>query len=112
MKDESNVKNVGWTIGTYCNANCSHCYSYKIRQQQNFLTKSEIEKIIERIVESDIETLNLGGNEPIYTNGSNMNETLLPFILEKVTDAGIKVGITTNGVTLNYLYEKFPKIFS
>lgn len=68
--------------------------------------------IINELVELGVKTVNLGGNEPIFTNGPNINDTLLPFIIKELTHAGIVTGFTTNGITFNYLYKNHLDILS
>jgi radical SAM protein with 4Fe4S-binding SPASM domain len=53
--------------------------------------------------------VNLGGNEPIFTNGPNPKDTLLPYIIRSLYDAGIVVGLTTAGITLTYLERFYPE---
>jgi radical SAM protein with 4Fe4S-binding SPASM domain len=106
----SKIKNIGWSIGYYCNAKCKHCYSWISRQNRSYLTKEETDVIIERMAEQKVKTLNLGGNEPIFTHGSNISTTMLPYIIKKVTDRGIKIGITTNGITAVYLYKHYKDV--
>jgi len=110
IKMRAKVKNIGWSVGYYCNARCRHCYSWISRQNCSYLTKDEIDRIIERLVEQKVETLNLGGNEPIFTHGSDISRTMLPYIIKKVTDEGIKIGITTNGITALYLYKHYKDV--
>ena len=109
-KVENKIKNVGWSLGNHCNAHCKHCYSWDQRQDELDLTKEDIETVISKLEELEVETLNLGGNEPIFTSG-NIKDTLLPYIIEKTTKAGIKIGITTNGISAVYLHQNFHDIF-
>jgi len=108
---ETKIKNVGWSLGSYCNARCKHCYSWRQRQSKLDLTKEEIDIIISKLKRLEVETLNLGGNEPIFTSGADIKKTLLPYIIEQTTSSGIKIGITTNGITAVYLHRHFPDIF-
>lgn len=97
--------NVGWSIGSYCNAQCNHCYSWKNRENNsNILTHEEVEIIIEKLISYNVETVNFGGNEPIFTCGSDLTQTMLPFIIKRLHNAHIKCGITTNGFTMLYLF--------
>ena len=98
------VQNVGWTVGNYCNATCGHCYSWKVRKEGGeFLSAAEVDRIVEQLVRLGVRTVNLGGNEPIYTHGSDIKMTLLPYIIRGLTKANITVGITTNGTSFTYL---------
>ncbi|HLF26413.1 MAG TPA: radical SAM protein [Anaerolineae bacterium] len=97
--------NIGWTVGNYCNARCGHCYSWKVRKDSRlFLTPAEVEHIVDQLASLKVETVNLGGNEPIYTHGPDLRATLLPFIIQRLHAAGIAVGFTTNGVTFDFLW--------
>ncbi len=98
--------NVGWTVGNYCNAACGHCYSWKGRRSSSaFLTKTEADRIVGQLLELGVETVNLGGNEPIYTHGRDISATLLPYVIRSLHQAGLPTGLTTNGISFAYLDE-------
>lgn len=104
--------NVGWSIGNFCNAKCIHCYSWKGRQNnRSVLTQEEIDLIIEKLINYGVETVNFGGNEPIFTDGPDLSETKLPYILKRLSQANIRCGITTNGFSSNYLFENYRDVF-
>ncbi len=106
-------ENIGWTVGSYCNAQCGHCYSWKIRRDtQEFITKYDVDKIIKQLVNLGVKTVNLGGNEPIYTHGNNIYNTILPYIISSLNDANILVGLTTNSTTFLHLHKYYPKELS
>ncbi len=106
------IKNIGWSIGNYCNAQCKHCYSWKTRRtSKDVLTKDEIDTIIDKLIAAKIETVNFGGNEPIFTQGPDLEKTMLPYIITRFNDAGIICGITTNGFTAHYLHEHHHDVF-
>ena len=109
---EIDIQNIGWSVGNYCNGNCNHCYSRQVRVEDRDLSKEDIDTVLGQLKELDIKTLNLGGNEPIFTNGRNIKKTTLPHLIESCDGEGIKVGITTNGTTLLYLHRKHPDAFS
>jgi radical SAM protein with 4Fe4S-binding SPASM domain len=67
--------------------------------------------VVEQLIINEIETVNLGGNEPIFTNGRNAEDSLLPYIIDKLDQHKISVGITTSGDTLLYLYNHANDIF-
>jgi radical SAM protein with 4Fe4S-binding SPASM domain len=104
-------KNVGWSTGNYCNASCKHCYSVPVREARTALTKHEICHIVEQLKLLGVKTVNLGGNEPIFTNGPNPRLSSLPYMIEKLHNAEIIVGITTNGTTLLRLERHHPSTF-
>lgn len=102
--------NVGWTIGNYCNATCGHCYSWQLRRtSENFLSIKDVERIIEGLISIGTNSVNLGGNEPIFTHGSKLSDSILPVIISMLHEAKIPTGLTTNGFTFNHLARKFPK---
>ena len=102
----SSFENIGWTVGNHCNATCGHCYSWKVRKDsREFLTREDVIRVVEQLKRLGVKTVNLGGNEPIYTHGPAIRETILPFIIRTLREAEIPVGLTTNGVTFTYLDE-------
>lgn len=97
------IKNIGWTLGNDCPYRCSHCYSMSAREKGMDFTPEIVDRIIEQLALNGVETVNLGGNEPLFTNGPNPRNTLLPRIIDGLVDAGIIVGLTTSGVTALHL---------
>lgn len=93
------IVNIGWSLGNACPYNCKHCYSRSVRKQGKDLTKEIVDRIISQISQLNVKTINLGGNEPWFTNGLQ-GESLLPYILEQLNMRGYKVGITTSGISL------------
>jgi len=104
-------KNIGWTLGNACPSKCKHCYSMQIRKKSQDLTKEIIDRVIKQIVKLGVETVNLGGNEPIFTNGLDINKSLLPYIINELTKRNIAVGITSSGISIKALYEHYPNEF-
>ncbi len=101
---EHRFENIGWTVGNHCNASCGHCYSWKVRKDsREFLTTDDVDRVVAQLVRLGIKTVNLGGNEPIYTHGPDIRQTILPYIIRALHDAGLPVGLTTNGATFFYL---------
>ena len=104
------IKNVGWTVGNYCNAACSHCYSARPRQgTREQLREADIDRIVGQLARLQVETVNIGGNEPIYTHGPDPSDSLLPYLIKRLDEAGFAVGITTNGTTFAYLDRHHPE---
>lgn len=103
------IKNIGWTLGNDCPFKCKHCYSISVREKGKNLTKEIIDRVICQVEKIGVETINLGGNEPIFTNGLNINESSLPYILKELTKKNIKVGITTSGISLIALKNIYPE---
>lgn len=108
---EPYIRNVGWTLGNYCPNKCKHCYSMSARLRGADMTKEIADRIVDQLRENNVQTVNLGGNEPIYTNGQDLSKSLLPYIVQKLHDAKIAVGITTSGITLLHLYHKHKHVF-
>ncbi len=102
-------ENIGWTVGNHCNATCGHCYSWKVRKDSSeFLTEADVDMIVAQLVRLGVKTVNLGGNEPIYTHGPDIRQTVLPYIIRAIHEAGMPVGLTTNGATFFYLDKNHP----
>jgi radical SAM protein with 4Fe4S-binding SPASM domain len=108
---EATLRNIGWTLGNDCPYRCTHCYSMNARLKGRDLTREMVTRIVGQLALNRIETVNLGGNEPLFTNGIDPRNTLLPFIIESLVEAGITVGLTTSGVTLLYLYKHHRHAF-
>ena len=106
------IQHVGWSLGNYCNARCSHCYSWSVRQSPARLDEAAIDRIIDQLVRVGARTVNLGGNEPIFTDGPNAAESRLPHIIRRATAAGLTVGVTTNGTTALLLERQAPDAFA
>lgn len=106
-------KNVGWSLGNACHLKCKQCYSKSARERGMDLNKDIIDLIIKQILSlGTVKTVNLGGNEPIYTNGLDIKNSLLPYVIEQLVVNDIKVGITTAGPTLIYLEKYYKTILS
>lgn len=108
MKDIS-IENIGWTLGNDCPYRCTHCYSTIVRNKGRDLTTRDIDRIVGQLASIGVRTVNLGGNEPIFTNGPNPRNTLLPYIIRSLYDAGIIVGLTTAGISLTHLERFYPE---
>ncbi|WP_084759637.1 radical SAM/SPASM domain-containing protein [Nocardia mangyaensis] len=97
------MRNIGWTLGNDCPYRCTHCYSMAARDKGQDFTPEIIDRIVSQLAINGVETVNLGGNEPLFTNGPNPRDTLLPRIIHGLADAGILVGLTTSGITITHL---------
>jgi len=109
---KSEIKNVGWTLGNACPYKCPQCYSLSARNKGMNLSEKIIDRIVSQLSEIGVETINLGGNEPFFTNGLDRRKTLLPYIIRRLDDAGIIVGMTTSGISAIYLEKDYPKEFT
>lgn len=105
---EERISNIGWSLGNACPCNCTQCYSLSVRNRSKDITKEMIDRIVEQISTLNVKTVNLGGNEPWYTNGLN-DSSQLPYIIEKLKSINVDVGITTSGVTMLKLKKYSPK---
>jgi radical SAM protein with 4Fe4S-binding SPASM domain len=105
------IKNIGWTLGNACPYRCTHCYSMSARRPGRDMSVEMIDRVVSQVAINGIETVNLGGNEPIFTNGSNPRKTLLPYVIESLHAAGIEVGLTTSGISLLHLYRDHRAAF-
>jgi radical SAM protein with 4Fe4S-binding SPASM domain len=103
------IENIGWTLGNDCPYRCHHCYSMSARRKGMNLETWMIDRIVEQLSRLEVKTVNLGGNEPIFTNGINVRDTLLPYIIKTLDEAGIVVGLTTSAITLTKLEQLFPE---
>ena len=106
------IENIGWTLGNDCPYRCTHCYSTIVRNKGRNLTIQDIERIVGQIASINVWTVNLGGNEPIFTSGLNPKDTLLPHIIRSLYDAKVMIGITTAGISLNHLERFYPETLS
>src|SRR3989338_2752140 len=104
------IMNIGWTLGDFCPYRCNHCYSTIVRKKGSTLTVEGVDRICKQLAINGIETVNLGGNEPLFTNSADPKESLLPRIVENLTNADILTGLTTAGITLTWLDENRPDI--
>lgn len=102
-------ENIGWTLGNECPFRCTHCYSMTARVKGKNLTRDNIDLIVDQLAINGIKTVNLGGNEPLYTSGANPKNTLLPYIISSLIDRRIITGLTTAGITINHLAINHPK---
>jgi radical SAM protein with 4Fe4S-binding SPASM domain len=103
------IRNIGWTLGNDCPYRCGHCYSMSARLKGRNLKTWMVDRVVGELAGNEIETVNLGGNEPLFTNGIDPRRTLLPYIVEQLTRRGILVGLTTAGITLAYLEKHHPE---
>ncbi len=103
------IRNIGWTLGNECPYRCTHCYSMSARRKGRDLSVPLVDRIVDQLARNGVETVNLGGNEPLFTNGPDPRHSLLHYIIERLAGAGIKVGLTTAGITLVQLVRHHPE---
>jgi radical SAM protein with 4Fe4S-binding SPASM domain len=97
------IANIGWTLGNFCPYHCSHCYSMNARRRGMDLERWMVDRIVTQLRRLQVHTVNLGGNEPVFTHGTSIEQSLLGYIIRHLTDSGIVVGLTTSGVSLTQL---------
>ena len=102
------IENIGWTLGNDCPYRCPHCYSTIVRNRGRNLEIADVDRIVGQLKSIGIKTVNLGGNEPLFTSGPDPRNTVLPHIIRSLHEAGIVVGLTTAGVTLTYMEKLYP----
>ena len=68
-----------------------------------------VDRIVGELVRLGVKTVNLGGNEPLFTNGLDTRRTLLPYIIETLAETGIRVGLTTSGISLIHLEKQYKR---
>jgi len=95
--------NVGWTLGNDCPYRCTHCYSMSARHKGANLELWMVDRVADQLSRLGIETVNLGGNEPLFTHGLDTAKSLLPYIIRSLTERRIAVGLTTAGISLVHL---------
>lgn len=105
------IRNVGWTLGNACPYHCPQCYSLSARKNGANLTPAIVDRVINQLSLNGIKTVNLGGNEPFFTNGLDRKNSLLPYIIRGLNQKGIIVGLTTSGISAIYLEKDYPKEF-
>jgi len=104
---QSQIENIGWTLGNDCPYRCPHCYSTIVRNRGRNLEIKDVDRIVQQLVSVGVRTVNLGGSEPLFTRGTDPRKTVLPHIIRSLHEAGIVVGLTTAGVTLTYLEKMY-----
>ncbi|AZS16345.1 radical SAM/SPASM domain-containing protein [Paenibacillus lutimineralis] len=108
---EIDIQNIGWTLGNDCPYRCRHCYSMSARKKGKDLDLATIDRVTNQIALLGAKTVNLGGNEPLFTNGPNPKNTLLPYIVSSLVNRGVDVGLTTSGISATYLEKYYPEEF-
>lgn len=99
--EKINISSIGIGLTNSCNLNCSHCYSRKMSKEN--LCLKDVEKIIKDY--PNLSAVNLGTGESI------LNQELRP-ILKMLSSSKIKIGLTTNGLTVQSLEDEYLKLIS
>jgi MoaA/NifB/PqqE/SkfB family radical SAM enzyme len=105
-------RSVGWSLGNACPYSCAHCYSRSMRVATNGLTVGLIDDIVHQLDELGVQTVTLGGNEPIFTNGLSLEHSLLPEIVLALRARSIRVALVTSGPSATALRRISARAFS
>ncbi len=89
------IKTIGVGLTNKCNLNCAHCYSRKMIERT--FTLQDAEKVLS--VFPSLESANFGTGESIL---NNQFEEIVNLFYEK----GIKLAVTSNGLSLNKMKEE------
>lgn len=108
---ETDIQNIGWTLGNDCPYRCNHCYSLSAREKGKNLSIEIIDRVVQQVNKIGAKTVNLGGNEPIFTNGIDPKNSLLPYIIRSLREKDMDVGLTTSGISALYLEKNHNEEF-
>lgn len=104
MAELCDIDKEGVSIGigatANCNLNCGHCYSKPLRGES--LTLNQMMKIIEG---KKVNSINFG-------TGENILNPDFPEMIDKVSDMGIKMSLTSNGYSVMVLPDEQLKKFN
>lgn len=103
------MRNVGWSLGSFCPFDCNHCYSRVTRTSSHSIRSIDVDRIVRQAKAAHVTGITLGGNEPIYTSGSDTRRTLLPYILDSLATANISSAIISSGPTFASLIRQYPE---
>ncbi|MBI5220655.1 MAG: SPASM domain-containing protein [Candidatus Liptonbacteria bacterium] len=81
------------------------------REKGANLSRTMVDRVVDQLATNGIKTVNLGGNEPLFTSGLDSSKTLLPYIISSLVGRRILVGLTTAGITINYIATRHPDAF-
>lgn len=82
-----------WEPTEYCNLKCLHCYTNSSPYKKNVIDFEHAKKIIDLMFKEGIYSLGIGGGEPLLID-------FLPNLIKYITDKGMQVSISTNGLLL------------
>ncbi len=97
---------VVWNISRTCNLNCIHCYadSHAVKYPGE-LSWEQCRAVIDDLADYGISALLLSGGEPLL-------HPMLPKLLERATERGLKITISTNGTLITADYASLFKKLS
>ncbi len=94
---------VVWNITRTCNLRCVHCYADSHAERYpGELTWEQCCAVIDNLAEYKVNALLLSGGEPLL-------HPRLPQILQRATEKGLKVTISTNGTRITPEYARMFK---
>lgn len=96
---------VHFHLTNYCSKNCEFCYSNSGPNGKEFLSLSEIKKIIDILAEMKIFSIAFGGGEPFSRKD-------LFEIANYCRKKGISPTVTTNGILIDEEKARLSKVFS
>ncbi|WP_242939278.1 radical SAM/SPASM domain-containing protein [Tepidibacter thalassicus] len=82
---------VVWEITDSCNLKCSHCRTSAVDPNSHIGNPENEDKIIDILIKNDILVVNISGGEPLLNPRCTE-------IVKKLTQKGIYVGLSTNGI--------------
>ncbi|MFY9218927.1 MAG: radical SAM protein [Candidatus Nanopelagicales bacterium] len=103
------VRRAGWSLGSTCPFGCKHCYTAVSRSTAGEITVEQIHHVIDTFTRLGVESVVLGGNEPIYAGSSEPKTSLLPLIIDSLVAADIKPILITSGLTTRFLQMHFAE---
>lgn len=104
------LKRAGWSLGAACPYGCKHCYTRETRALSRELSRDELESVVDSLAAHGVQSVVLGGNEPIYAGGPNPHESLLPHIVTTLRDRGIAPIIVSSGLSVALLMQRWPGV--
>lgn len=83
---------VGWSFTSQCNLRCIHCYNASGKKHLNELSHKQVLFVAKKLIDYKVDAVNFGGGEcPLRKDFFEICKIL--------HDAGIKLSLTTNGLT-------------
>jgi len=83
---------VGWSFTSQCNLRCIHCYNASGKPHHDELTHEQALHVAKKLIAYNVDAVNFGGGEcPLRKDFFE--------ICNLLHDAGIKLSLTTNGLT-------------
>ncbi|HYF81640.1 MAG TPA: radical SAM protein [Clostridia bacterium] len=84
---------IEWLITSTCNLRCKHCSTWKPGQKSAQLSLEKTNELIDEIIKAKVFSLILSGGEPL------LNDNVF-YIINRLSDAKIRVNMPTNGLLI------------